>query len=115
MDHEIELAPFGLEFIEHRIDGRDILDIAGHHQRGADAFGERPDALAERLTLIGEGQFGPMLRQHLRDAPGNRILVGDAHDEAAFSLHEDSHEETFRIVIFLASISIVPPNRATVR
>ena len=70
----------------------DILDIAGQDQLRADALGERLDALAERLALIGEGHLRAMGVQGARDAPGDRVLVGDAHDEAALVVHQGEHD-----------------------
>ena len=40
--------------------------------------GDRP--AAERVTLIGECQFGTLARQHPGDAPGDGTVVGDTHD-----------------------------------
>ena len=61
--------------------------------QGSDNFeprlcGERAHPLAERLALIGEGEFGALGRQRLGDAPGDRMIVGDAHDEAALAAHQ---------------------------
>ena len=54
----------------------------------ADLLGERLDALLQRIALIGEGQFGAMASAGLGDAPGERAVVGDPHDQAAFTAHE---------------------------
>ncbi len=37
---------------------------------------------------MGEGKFGAMGVRGFGDAPGDRPLIGDAHDEAAFAGHE---------------------------
>ena len=47
------------------------------------AFGERQGAAAEGATLIGEGKLGALAVQHAGDAPGDRAIVGDAHDQSA--------------------------------
>src|SRR3712207_8707033 len=53
----------------------------------------RSDALAERLALVGEGELGAVLAQNLGDAPGDRVVVRDPHDEAAPALHEAGRSE----------------------
>ena len=47
-----------------------------------------PVALAERRALVGEGELGAGGMGGLRDAPGNRPLVGHAHDQATLALHQ---------------------------
>ena len=81
-------APGLLKFGEDAIDGCDVLDIAGQQQLRAERIGQRLDALAEGLALIGEGQFGAMRMELLRDAPGNRVIVRDAHHQAAVARHQ---------------------------
>jgi hypothetical protein len=49
---------------------------------------QRLDALAERLALVGEGELGACAGQRARDAPGDRMVVGHAHDQAAAALHK---------------------------
>jgi len=78
---------------EGRVHRGDILDVAGQDQRRACALGQRLHPLAERLALIGEGHLRAMGVQGARDAPGDRVLVGDAHDEAALVVHQGEHEE----------------------
>ena len=65
MDQEVELPPFFAQRFEHGIDAGDVLDIAGQHQGNAELFGQRLDALAERIALIGKGEFGALRRQRL--------------------------------------------------
>ena len=48
------------ELGEHRVDGRRVLDVAGQRQLRADRLGQRLDPPAERLALIGEGEFGAL-------------------------------------------------------
>ena len=63
MDEKVERSPVLGEGREDRIDRGDILDVAGQDERGAEALRERLDAFAERLALIGEGEFGALLWQ----------------------------------------------------
>src|SRR5690606_18231097 len=65
-----------------------LLDVAGQHQRAADGAGKRLDATAEALPLIGEGDLRTLARQHPGDAPGDRMIVGHAHHDAAAAGHE---------------------------
>ena len=61
--------------------------ICFDHDLGAERFDERLYAAAETFALIGEGHFGARVVQGLGDAPGDRMVVGDPHYEAAFAGH----------------------------
>ncbi len=91
MDEEIHRSPFAADRVEHRIHRGDVLDIAGQQQLGADAVGQRLDALSEGFALIGERQFRAVLGQSLGDAPGDGVIIGDAHDEAPLAGHQALH------------------------
>ena len=52
---------------------------------GAELLCQRTHALAERLALKGEGEFGPLQRRLLGDTPGDRSVVGDAEHEPALA------------------------------
>ena len=88
MDEEIELAPLLPQAGEHRVDRRNILDVAGKHKVRAKLLGERGHALQDRLALIGEGELRAMLAELAGDAIGDRMVVGDPHHEAALALHQ---------------------------
>ena len=53
----------------------------------ADFGGQRLDALLDRVALIGEGDFRALAAQGLGDAPGDRAIIRNPHDEAAFARH----------------------------
>jgi hypothetical protein len=91
VDHKVQVAPHLFDGGEGGIHRGDILDITGQNQLGTNAFGQRQDAFAKRLALIGEGHLRPVPVQHRGNAPGDGVLVRDAHDEAALSGHEVSH------------------------
>ncbi len=88
MHQKIEPVPFLRDGGEDRIDRPPIRDIAMADDVPADLRRERLDALFQRVALIGERQFGTLRMAGLRDAPGNRPVVGDAHDEAALGPQE---------------------------
>ena len=46
------------------------------------------DPLFQRLALVSEGQRRTLRGHRFGDAPGDRAIVGDTHDEAAFALHQ---------------------------
>src|SRR5215212_6360589 len=68
-----------------------IFDVTGEHEVGAERGSERLYTFAERLSLIRECERGAMRRKPLRDAPGNRVIIGDAHDQPALALHQLLH------------------------
>ena len=51
-------------------------------------LGERLDPLLERVALVGEGEFGAVRARRLGDAPGDRAVVREPHDQAALSAQE---------------------------
>ena len=65
-----------------------LADVAIDQGGGLQRFDQRHHALAEQIALIGKGQLRACFMQRLGDAPGDGMLVGHAHDQAAFALHE---------------------------
>jgi hypothetical protein len=57
------------------------------HQR-ADFRGERLDALAQRVTLIGQADVGALSAACPGDTPAKRAVVGDAEHETALATHQ---------------------------
>ena len=53
-----------------------------------DLLGQRFHPLLQGVALIGEGEIGAMVAAGPRDAPGNRPVIGDPHDEAALAAHQ---------------------------
>ena len=88
VNHEVQLAPGLLDGSECRIDRGHVGDIARHHQLGADFGGQRFNPLLDRVALIGKGQFRPVPGAGLGNAPGNRPVIGNAHDQPAFASHQ---------------------------
>src|SRR5690606_36287636 len=91
VDDVVERAPLGLQRLEDAVNGCDVVDIAWKRELGATLIGKRLHAAAEGFTLVGEGEFGAMLSGVLGDAPGDGVVVRDAHDEAALALQQSSH------------------------
>ena len=73
---------------ENVVDALEVGHIAVGDDLGADRLGQRDGAPAESVALIGEGEFGALAGEHPRNAPGDRSLVGDAHDETALARHQ---------------------------
>ncbi len=88
MHHEIQPAPCLLELREGRIDRALVAHIAVDQRHRMELLDQRHDALLEEIALIGEREFGAGIVQRLGNAPGDRMAVGNAHDEAALALHE---------------------------
>src|SRR5512139_952740 len=51
-------------------------------------FGERFHPLLQRVALIGEGEVGAVVAAGARNAPGDRAVVGHAHDQPALATHQ---------------------------
>ena len=88
MNEEIEIAPPLFQRVKDRIDTREIRDVAGQDQIRADGFRQRCHALLQGVALVREGQFRTLFVRRLGDPPGNGTIVGNAHYEAALSLHQ---------------------------
>src|SRR5690606_10495285 len=108
MDENVQLAPLFLQRAEHGLHRILALDIAGQDNVRAEACGERSDALLQRIALVGEGDLGARFGELLRNAPGDRMIVGDAHDEGALARQEtgDAHYASSRLK---TSEALVPP------
>jgi hypothetical protein len=85
---EIECTPLRLDGREGRVDGGGLGDVAMADHDPADAFGEGPDPLLQCLALIGKGKLAALHVAGLGDAPGDRPIIGDPHDEAALPMHK---------------------------
>ena len=70
------------------VDGRGLGDVAVADHAPADLLGERPNPLLQGVALIGEGEVGALRMAGLGDAPGDRPVVGNPHDQAALSAHQ---------------------------
>jgi hypothetical protein len=91
VNEKIERAPGARDRGEHGVDRGNVLDIARQHQVGVHRRGERLDALGQGLALKREGELGAVLGEHLGNAPGNGMIVGDPHDQATLAVHQALH------------------------
>ncbi len=72
---------------EDGVHGRRIGDVAMSGDMRLQLGGERLDALLQRVALVGQRELGAGLAGRRGDAPGERAVVGDAHDQAALAAH----------------------------
>jgi hypothetical protein len=92
-------------------------NVAFDQEIAAQAFRQRPHPLFQRLALIGESQFGAVLAQALGNAPGQRLVVGEAHDQAALALHQPAHSASIHsfasgaAIVHLSSMSALRVDR----
>ena len=91
VNDEVEPAPALLDLREGGVELVHVGDVAVDQEVGADLLGKRPHALGQRIALIGEGEFRTLGVKLLGDAPGQRLVVGQPHDEAALSCHQACH------------------------
>ena len=54
----------------------------------AQFFGERAHPLFKRVTLIGKRQFGSVSACGLGNPPGDRAVIGKAHNEPALTFED---------------------------
>ena len=89
MQEQMQLAEFFADGFENV---RDFL-VLGHVTRQeegvrAEGPGEFGDVFLHAVALIREREPGAFPRPRLRDGPGNGSLVGNAKDDAEFSLKQ---------------------------
>src|SRR5205085_8804367 len=68
-----------------------VRHVAVEQEGDPELLGKRAHALLHRLALIGESEFGAVRGQLLRNPPGERAVVGEAHDQAPLSCHQAGH------------------------
>src|SRR5690606_6313570 len=68
-----------------------VGDVAIDQEIAAEFVGERLHTLQHHIALIGDRQFGAVCVQCLGDAPGERFVVREAHDQPALALHQTRH------------------------
>src|SRR5690606_24938326 len=108
---KIEAAPLVLDSGKQLVDRSEILDIARQAQIRLYGFGQGPHALAECLALIGQREPRALIGQFFCDTPSDRMIVGNADDDPAPSLHP-THGT---IVPFLRSAAEGGENKLTHR
>ena len=74
--------------LEERVERGRVLHVGRQHDRRADALGERDHPAAEALALVGEGELGALRGEGPGDAPGDRMVVGDAEDQRALACEQ---------------------------
>ena len=77
------------------VDGGAHRRVAGHvaldHRRAAEFGGEALDAALEPLGLVGERDGAALAVDRLSRGPGDRPLVGGAHDEDVLAAEQACH------------------------
>ena len=101
VDEEIELAPLRFDLGKGGVHRVHVRHVAFDQEVRPDLLRQRAHALLQRLSLVGEGHFRAMLVQLLRDAPSQRLVVGEPHDEALLSLHKRRHYSAFSSSAFV--------------
>ena len=88
MDDEIELAPLLGDALEHRLHLAGRVHVERHEDRRFQLLRQRLDIFLCLLVEIGDGELGAERAEGLGAAPGDRVLVGDADDEAPLAFEE---------------------------
>ena len=86
MHQEIKLAPTRFNCGKGAIQRVIIGHINIHHEIATNACGKRREALAKALSLIGKAKPCARICHRFGNAPSDRALIGNAHDQATFSL-----------------------------
>ena len=82
VDEKIELSPFLANSIKYRLRLPGNADIQRHEDRRFELARERLHMFLCLFIEIGDGEVGSQGAERLGAAPGDRLLVGDADDQA---------------------------------
>src|SRR5262249_56203519 len=88
VQEEIEPPPFRPNRRESRADSVRFGDAAAADHHPADLLRQRFNPFLQRLALISEGELGGVPVGRLWDTRGERAVVGDTQDQAAFAAQE---------------------------
>src|SRR5205085_12517837 len=68
-----------------------VGDVAIDQEVRAKLLCQRPDPLQKRIALIGESQLRALFAELLCNPPGERLVVGEAHDQPPLARHQPVH------------------------
>jgi hypothetical protein len=85
VNDEVDLAPQLFDVVEDSIDGRLVADIAMSSKNAVYFCNQGLNALLQRIALVGKCDFAALRMNSLGNAPRNRTIVGNAHDDAALA------------------------------
>ncbi len=89
MQQEVELAPLLLDPLEHLLHLAFDHDVERHEDRRFQRLRQRLDVFLRLFVQIGDGEVGPQRTKRLGAAPRDRLIVGDADDQALLALERD--------------------------
>ena len=108
MDDEIQLAPTLSDLGKGRVQRGVVIHVDIDQKIRTKAGRQRLNPLAEGIALIGKGQLCALIGQRLGDAPGDRAVIRDPHDETAFALHQIRHG-SYPLYLDSSMDPLVPP------
>ena len=103
VDHKINIGPFGRQRVKGAVEIVHVGNVAIDEEVTAELFRQWPNALFHDFALIAERQFRAFGMQTLRNAPRQRLVIGEPHNQPAFARHQSSHKILIRQVNFVAA------------
>ena len=88
VDEHIEAVPVFAQCLEEIVNLGVERDIQGIGHCRAEFLGHFFNARFQLVVLIGEGEFSAFAGEGLGNAPGDRTLACEPHDQSALSGHE---------------------------
>ena len=76
---------------------------AWDHEIGPELVGQRPDPFQKRVALIRKRQLRALFGNRFSDAPGNRFIVGKAHNKATLARHKSCGHNVFPRPVYRGS------------
>ena len=113
MDDEIELAPRLGDPFEHRLHLARHAHVERHDDRRFEFACERLDVFLGLVVEIGHREFGAERAECLGAAPGDRMFIGNADDEA-LSCPREAWLSLGGISVLAARSMVVLPGRIDV-
>ena len=116
MHDEIELAPILGDALEHRLHLAGRAHVERHDDRRLELARERLDVFLRLVVEIGHRELGAERAERLGAAPGDRVFVGDADDQASLAFEQlgFDHRDHGRVPLALElvpSVAVSLPTR----
>src|SRR5690606_27038297 len=93
VDQDVEAVPVLAELCEESVDLRVVRNIERQHDLALLLGRELAYALGQLVVLVAEGELRAFAPQRIGDAPCDRAMACEAHDDGALA-GEKSHERT---------------------
>ena len=101
MHDKVNRWPFFRQRFKRAVEIGHVCNIAVNQEITIQLRRQGPHALFHDFALIAKGQFGAFGVQALCDTPCERLVIGKAHNQSAFTSHQSGHNILIRQLYLL--------------